>query len=94
MPFTRLLSLLSYGVSIGVVASSALSPEVTVHTRNIHGSSSVDSLILFDRAFSNVRNQERDSKLQDSTSLEKSWNDAILFSLYVFKLVAYPTFCH
>lgn len=84
MPPTRLISLLSFALSIGIVASYSPSPEVTLSSRNVYGSSSVDPLDVLGRAFSNVRNQKRDFNLQASTSLEKSWNDAVLFKLYVF----------
>lgn len=83
MPSICLASLLSYALNIGAVALSASSPELTVHTRNVLGSSSDDPVGVLARAFSNFRNQKRVSKLQDSTQLEKSWNDATLFSVYV-----------
>ncbi|RYP81006.1 hypothetical protein DL769_002186 [Monosporascus sp. CRB-8-3] len=76
-----LASTLGYAMGLWAVVSSASAADPTMHKRNGPGFSSADTLQVVDRALSDSKNQTRQTKLQDSTSLEKSWNNAVLFSL-------------
>ncbi|RYP31087.1 hypothetical protein DL767_005931 [Monosporascus sp. MG133] len=74
-------STLGYALGLWAVASSASTADLTMHKRNAAGFSTADTLQGVDRALSDFKNLKRQTELQDSTSLEKSWDNAVLFSL-------------
>ncbi|RYP45817.1 hypothetical protein DL768_007870 [Monosporascus sp. mg162] len=75
-----LVSTFGYALGIWAVVSSASTADLTMHKRNAAGFSSADTLQAVARALSDFKNQKRQTELQDSTSLEKSWDNAVLFS--------------
>ncbi|RYP89694.1 hypothetical protein DL770_004182 [Monosporascus sp. CRB-9-2] len=76
-----LASNLGYALGLWAVVSSASTADLTMRKRNAAGFSPADTLQVVDRALSDFKNQKRQTQLQDSTSLEKSWDNAVLFSL-------------
>ncbi|RYO75536.1 hypothetical protein DL766_010286 [Monosporascus sp. MC13-8B] len=77
----RLASTVGYALGLWAVVSSASTADPTIHKRNAPGFSSADTLQVVGRALSDFKNQKRQTQLQDSASLEKSWSNAVLFSL-------------
>ncbi|RYP77639.1 hypothetical protein DL771_001007 [Monosporascus sp. 5C6A] len=76
-----LASTLGYALGLWAAVSSASTADLTMHKRNAAGSSLTDKLPVVGRALSDFKNQKRQTELHDSTCLEKSWDNAVLFSL-------------
>ncbi|RYP07014.1 hypothetical protein DL765_009283 [Monosporascus sp. GIB2] len=74
----RLASTLGYTLGLWAMVSSASTADLTIHKRS--GLSSADTLQVAGRELSDFKNQKRQTQLQDSASLEKSWSNAVLFS--------------
>lgn len=66
--------------SIILVAAGAASSDVTIRTRDAPGLSSADTLRAFQRAVIEISRREVKPIFKNSTSLEKSWDGATLFS--------------
>lgn len=83
-----MLSLFVYALlwALAYAGSSSLSSPAVIRTRNAPGKSNTDSHLAIQRALSLA---ERDTEREDSVSLDKSWNDAVLFS-YSRYVSAFP----
>jgi hypothetical protein len=76
MQFLRILCVFSWATSLGLVVAS----NIAVRARNVPGTTDIDTLGAIQRAILAVRVQGRDVAIQNTTSFEQSWNDAVLFS--------------
>jgi hypothetical protein len=63
-----------------VLASPNPAPLVGIRTRNLPGTSDEDTLQAVWRRLAALTHGKRDKVLRNSTSIDKSWNDATLFS--------------
>ena len=66
--------------TIGIIVAVAASSDITVRARASPGLSSIDTLQAFQRAVAEISRREVSPVLRNSTSFEKSWNGATLFS--------------
>ncbi|KAK4233903.1 hypothetical protein C8A03DRAFT_19102 [Achaetomium macrosporum] len=62
------------------LASPSPPPLVGIRTRNLPGTSDEDTIHALWRRLAEVAHQRRETVFKNSTTLEASWNDAILFS--------------
>lgn len=63
------------------LVSTSAALDHTVRTRNAPGASDIDTYRAIGRAISEVAAQKRDVELKNSTTLDKSWDGAILLKL-------------
>ncbi|KAK8117333.1 uncharacterized protein PG998_005614 [Apiospora kogelbergensis] len=68
--------------TIGIIVAVAASSDITVRARASPGLSSIDTLQAFQRAVAEISRREVSPVLRNSTSFEKSWNGATLFSYH------------
>ncbi|KAF2279884.1 uncharacterized protein EI97DRAFT_390529 [Westerdykella ornata] len=74
-PFSLIYSICLY-LSFSILTSAAIAPAYRV--RNAPGASTWDTYQAVRRAFSEVAVQKREVELKNSTSLDRSWDDAVL----------------
>ncbi|KAK8075917.1 hypothetical protein PG994_003189 [Apiospora phragmitis] len=77
--FTRCLT---WAAGIILVAAAAASSDVSIRTRDHPGLSSADTLRAFQRAVTEISLREVSPVFKNSTSLDKSWDGATLFSYH------------
>lgn len=75
-----IISALAWAAGNVVASPSSPAPLVGVQTRNLPGLSDEDTLHLLWRRIVHAAHVRRENVFKNSTSLEKSWNDAELFS--------------
>ncbi|KAK8022818.1 hypothetical protein PG993_013585 [Apiospora rasikravindrae] len=82
MLLTQVTRYLFWATSIILVSAAAAPSDVTIRTRDRPGSSSADTLRAFQRAVTEISRREVSPVFKNSTSLEKSWDGATLFSYH------------
>lgn len=80
MLLTQLTRCLAWATGIMLAAAAAASSDVTIRARDTPGLSSADTLRAFQRAVIEISRREVSPVFKNSTSLEKSWDGATLFS--------------
>ncbi|KAK3302969.1 uncharacterized protein B0T15DRAFT_559532 [Chaetomium strumarium] len=73
------LSVVAWAASLAL-ASYSPAPLVGIRTRNLPGTSDEDTIHLLLRRLAEVAHEKRETVFKNSTTLEGSWNEAILFS--------------
>ena len=63
------------------MAAGSPTVDLVVRTHDAPGSAAPDTMRAFRRALSEASVYKRDTVLQNTTSLEKSWDGAVLLSL-------------
>ncbi|KAK8091454.1 hypothetical protein PG997_001815 [Apiospora hydei] len=81
MLLTQVTSCLIWATGVTLVSAVAPS-DVTISTRDPPGASSADTLRAFQRAVVEISRREVNPVFKNSTSLEKSWDGATLFSYH------------
>ncbi|KAI1453892.1 hypothetical protein F4805DRAFT_469739 [Annulohypoxylon moriforme] len=69
---------LSWALALSSVSAATPSPNLAVDVRNTPGSSTSDTLLALRRSLAGIK---RDTVLKNTTTLDKSWNGATLFSI-------------
>ncbi|KAK7937208.1 uncharacterized protein PG986_014076 [Apiospora aurea] len=81
MLLTQVASCLIWATGV-TLASAVVPSDVTISTRDPPGASSADTLRAFQRAVVEISRREVSPVFKNSTSLEKSWDGATLFSYH------------
>ena len=77
-----------WAMGLSSVAATTLPQDIVVRTRNAPGMSDIDTFRAIRRALSAAEVHKRDlTEFKNSTSLDTSWDGAVLFSLYVYILI-------
>ncbi|KAI1103019.1 hypothetical protein F4804DRAFT_246485 [Jackrogersella minutella] len=72
--------LASWAIAFSIVTATA-SPNLEVDMRDAPGASSEDTLRALRRSLIEIQSQKRDTALKNTTTLDKSWDGAILLSI-------------
>lgn len=80
MLFSHFIIALSWGMGLSFVAGGLAPLNRNLQIRNAPGTSSSDTLLTLRRALSSAATVKRDTVFKNSTSLDTSWNGAVLFS--------------
>jgi hypothetical protein len=80
MLLSHSLIALCWAMGLNLVAAHHPPQDLMVRTLNAPGKSRTDTIQAIRRALSAVRLHERDTVLKKSTSLDTSWDGAVLFS--------------
>ena len=75
-----LVSTLIWAASLALASPSSPAPLVGVRTRNFPGKSDEYTLHAVWRRLAALSDRKRQTVFKNSTSIDKSWNDATLFS--------------
>ncbi|KAI0886956.1 uncharacterized protein GGS22DRAFT_187036 [Annulohypoxylon maeteangense] len=78
MFLTNPLIALTSALALSSVSAATPSPNLAVDVRNAPGSSTADTLLALRRSLAGIK---RDTVLKNTTTLDKSWNGAILLSI-------------
>ncbi|KAI1398985.1 hypothetical protein F4819DRAFT_437406 [Hypoxylon fuscum] len=81
MLLTKSIHALSWATAFSTVAATISSPDTVISVRNALGASSEHTLRALRRSLVDIQSQRRDTELKNSTTLDKSWNDATLLSV-------------
>ncbi len=76
-----LVSALAWATGLAVASPSSPAPLVGIRTRNVPGTSDEDTLHAVWRRLAALAHPKRETKFRNSTSIDKSWENATLFSL-------------
>ncbi|KAH8588634.1 hypothetical protein B0O99DRAFT_638854 [Bisporella sp. PMI_857] len=79
MLFSHLRYVLAWIISIQTISASP-TVDLVVRTQDVPGTTFEDTMHAFRRALSDFSKNKRDTVLKNSTSLEKSWDGAVLLS--------------
>ncbi|KAI1489946.1 hypothetical protein F5X96DRAFT_670208 [Biscogniauxia mediterranea] len=77
----RLILTLSWALAVNFVTATSSVPADYIRVRNAPGTGVEDTLSAIRRSLVSLGSQRRDTILKNTTSLQKSWNNATLFSL-------------
>ncbi|KAI1634547.1 hypothetical protein F4809DRAFT_651803 [Biscogniauxia mediterranea] len=77
----RLILTLSWALAVSFVTATSSVPADYIRVRNAPGTGVEDTLSAIRRSLVSLGSHRRDTILKNTTSLQKSWNNATLFSL-------------
>lgn len=80
MPLVQFICIFFWALCFNIAAASNSLTDIALKARNAPGTTDIDTFQAIKRAISAARVQGKDTVTQNTTSLEGSWNGAVLFS--------------
>jgi hypothetical protein len=74
------VSALVWAAGLALASPASPGPLVGIRTRNLPGTSDEDTILAVWRRLAGLAHTKRNTVFRNSTSIDKSWTDATLFS--------------
>lgn len=68
-------------IASSTISTAVSTPDVVVSVRDSSGASSANTFHALRKSLVDIHSQRRDVELKNSTTLDKSWNNATLLSM-------------